>query len=93
MDLIVTVCDEAAGEVCPVWPGHPSREHWSTPDPAAYMNDPDKAKEVIRDAFQLMHQRITLLLNLPMDQLDRLSLAREARQIATATSAKAAPRM
>src|SRR5438067_1303952 len=58
MDLIVTVCDQVAGEVCPVWPGHPSRAHWSAPDPAAYMNDPQKAREIIRDVFDLMQQRI-----------------------------------
>jgi len=90
MDLIVTVCDQAAGEVCPVWPGHPARAHWSAPDPAAYMTDPKKATEVIRDVFQLMQRRISLLLALPMEKLERLSLEREARGIAQRTSSKSA---
>ncbi len=90
MDLIVTVCDQAAGEVCPVWPGHPARAHWSAPDPAAHMDDPKKANGVIREVFQLMQRRIALLLALPMEKLDRLSLEQGARGIAESTSSKGA---
>jgi arsenate reductase len=82
MDLIVTVCDQAAGEACPVWPGHPSRAHWSAPDPAAYLSDPRKARQVIGEVFQLMQQRISLLLGRPMETLDPPSLEREAQAIA-----------
>lgn len=87
MDLIVTVCDQAAGEACPVWPGHPARAHWSAPDPAIYMSDPRKANQVIREVFELMQRRISLLLTLPIEKLDRVSLDREARAIAEKTTA------
>lgn len=86
MDLIVTVCDQAAGETCPVWPGHPSRAHWGAPDPAIYMHDRQKAEEVIREVFQITQRRISLLLSLPIEKLDRLSLEREATAIAENTS-------
>jgi arsenate reductase len=87
MDLVITVCDQAAGEVCPVWPGMPARAHWSAPDPAAHMARPDKVREVARDVFHLMQRRISLLLSLPMDTLDRMSLQSQTRQIANETSA------
>lgn len=86
MQLVVTVCDQAAGETCPVWPGHPARAHWSAPDPAAHMDDPEGARKVIRDVFHLMHRRISLLMSLPIDKLDRLSLQREAADIAAQTT-------
>lgn len=82
MDLVVTVCDQAAGEVCPVWPGMPAKAHWSAPDPAAFMDDPQKAREVARDVLQLMHRRIALLRSLPMATLDRMSLQAQASAIA-----------
>jgi protein-tyrosine-phosphatase len=82
MDLVVTVCDQAAGESCPVWPGHPAQAHWSAPDPAAVMDRPDDARAVIREVFRLMHRRIELLLNLPMESLDRSALSAQARAIA-----------
>ena len=85
MDLVVTVCDQAAGEACPVWPGHPARAHWSAPDPAAYMDNPARASEVIRDAFQLMHRRASLLVSLPVEKLDRIALEGEAKKVAQAT--------
>jgi protein-tyrosine-phosphatase len=82
MDIVITVCDQAAGETCPVWPGHPARAHWSAPDPAAWMNDPKKAPKVIRDVFHLMQRRISLLTSLPVDKLDRTALENETRAIA-----------
>jgi len=87
MDLVVTVCDQAAGETCPIWPGHPARAHWSAPDPAAYMADPEQARRVIRDVFQLMHRRILLLTSLPMATLERPALEAEAKAIAEGTAA------
>jgi len=85
MDLVITVCDQAAGEACPVWPGMPARAHWSAPDPAAFMDDPAKAREVVREVFQIMQRRISLLLSLPIERLDRMSLQAEARAIAGRT--------
>lgn len=85
MDLVVTVCDQAAGEACPFWPGQPALAHWGAPDPAAYMNDLETAKKVIREVFDGMQRRIALLTSLPMEKLDRLSLQREAREIAART--------
>ena len=82
MDFVITVCDQAAGEVCPVWPGTPVLAHWSAPDPAAYTHDPEKEREVIRDVFRLMHWRISLFTSLPIEKLDRLSLEAQTRAIA-----------
>jgi arsenate reductase (thioredoxin) len=85
MDMVITVCDQAAGEVCPVWPGHPARAHWSAPDPAAYMDDPQKARQVIREVFALMQQRVSLLINLPLEWLDPSRIETEAKSIAAVT--------
>jgi arsenate reductase len=85
MDLVITVCDQAAGEACPVWPGMPAMAHWSAPDPAAHMEQPDKVRAVARDVFHLMQRRISLLLSLPMATLDRMSLQARARAIAEQT--------
>jgi protein-tyrosine-phosphatase len=82
MDLVVTVCDAAAGETCPVWPGRPARAHWSAPDPPSWIDDPIAAQRVIREVFLLMQQRIAMLANLPVETLDRLSLQSQARAIA-----------
>jgi arsenate reductase len=82
MDLVITVCDQAAGETCPVWPGMPATAHWSAPDPAAHMDDPERAKRVIREVTQLMQRRISLLVSLPAATLDRLSLQAHAHAIA-----------
>lgn len=86
MDLVITVCDQAAGETCPVWPGMPAQAHWSAPDPAAHMDDPRKVREVARDVHHLMQRRISLLMSLPLDRLDRMSLQSEAHGIAAQTS-------
>lgn len=82
MDIVITMCDQAAAETCPVWPGHPAQAHWGAPDPAAYADDPDKARQVIRDVFHVMQRRISLLASLPMDKLDRLALQSETQAIA-----------
>ena len=85
MDLVITVCDQAAGESCPVWPGMPAMAHWSAPDPATHLKQPDKVREVVRDVFDLMQRRISLLLSLPMATLDRMSLQSQTRRIADET--------
>jgi arsenate reductase len=81
LDLIITVCDQAAGEACPIWPGHPARAHWSAPDPAAYMADPDKARKVVAEVFEMMRCRIGELASLAPDECDRASLEAAARGI------------
>jgi arsenate reductase len=91
MDLVITVCDQAAGEACPLWPGMPAKAHWSAPDPAGHMEHPDKVREVARDVFHLMQRRISLLLSLPMTTLDRLSLQSQARRIADEGRTTSAP--
>ena len=85
LDLVITVCDQAAGEACPVWPGMPATAHWNAPDPAAHMEQPDKVREVVRDVFHLTQRRIALLLSLPMATLDRMSLQSQSRRIADET--------
>jgi len=89
MDFIFTVCDNAAGEPCPVWPGHPATAHWGFEDPAAVQG----ADEVKRRAFERVYQeivaRIRLLLALPLDKLDRMSLTAELRRIGAETAARA----
>ena len=85
MDLVITVCDQAAGEMCPIWPGMPAKAHWSAPDPAAYMHEPEQAKRVIRNVFDVMKQRISLLISLPVDKLDLASLQAQARAIGDQT--------
>jgi arsenate reductase len=88
MDLVITVCDQAAGETCPVWPGMPAKAHWSAPDPAAFMVEPAKARAVIREVIRIMQRRISLLLSVPIERLDRMSLQAETRAIAERTIAE-----
>jgi arsenate reductase len=81
MDIIITVCDDAAGEVCPVWLGHPATAHWGFPDPSATEGD-DAAKRAAFDAtFHAIKRRIDLLINLPVEKLERLALANELKRI------------
>jgi arsenate reductase len=86
LDFVITVCSDAAGEVCPVWPGQPITAHWGVADPALYMFDPDQAKSVINDVFHILHRRIQLFINLPASSLDRLSLTKAVREIGGETS-------
>jgi arsenate reductase len=81
LDFVFTVCDSAAGEVCPTWPGQPMTAHWGVADPAAHMDDPEQAKQVIRDVFHLLRQRISLFTSLPLAKLDRLSLQNKLQEI------------
>ena len=87
MDLVITVCDQAAGEVCPVWPGMPAKAHWSAPDPTMYQDQPATARKVTSDVFRLMQRRISLLVSLPLARLDLMSLQTEARSIGEQTDA------
>jgi arsenate reductase len=81
MDFVFTVCDQAAGEVCPVWPGNPVTAHWGVPDPAAVAGSEDERKRAFRDAHRRLEARIKLFIALPIDKLDRLALKRRAEEI------------
>lgn len=74
MDLIVTVCDQAAGEACPFWPGQPVSAHWGLPDPAAFAGSEAAKARVFRDTALALKRRIELLLSLPIATLDRRDL-------------------
>ncbi|MBA3916241.1 MAG: arsenate reductase ArsC [Acidobacteriales bacterium] len=74
MDFVFTVCDNAAYEVCPVWPGHPMTAHWGFPDPAAVSGSPDNIQCAYREAFLALDRRISLFLALPLLTLDNLAL-------------------
>lgn len=83
LDFVFTVCDRAAGEACPVWPGQPMTAHWGMPDSAA-VEGPDAAIEkAFLDTFVTMKRRIQLMLSLPLASLDRLALQREIKDIGT----------
>lgn len=81
MDFIITVCDNAAGEVCPIWPGHPVSAHWGFEDPAAVQGTDDEKRAAFKKIFQQIRSRIQLFLALPVDKLDRMSLLNEMREI------------
>jgi protein-tyrosine-phosphatase len=85
MDFVITVCDQAAGEVCPIWPGQPISAHWGVEDPALHMDDPEKARKVIRYASRILRNRILLLTELPVEKLDRMSLQSKMRDIGKAS--------
>jgi arsenate reductase len=81
MDFVFTVCDQAAGEVCPVWPGQPITAHWGIPDPAAVDGSEVEQWHAFRDAFRALENRIKIFVALPVASLDRMSLAREVQAI------------
>lgn len=82
-NFVFTVCDQAAGEACPVWPGQPMTAHWGMPDPAA-VEGPDAAIEkAFLDTFVTLKRRLQLMLSLPLASLDRLAIQREIKDIGT----------
>ena len=81
MDFVFTVCDNAAGEVCPLWPGRPMTAHWGLPDPAAVKGSEDEVRMAFRDAAVTMKRRINLMLALPMSSLDAMAIRRQIRDI------------
>jgi arsenate reductase len=81
MDFVLTVCDKAAGEVCPVWPGQPMSAHWGVADPAAVVGTEAQIDKAFSDAFIVLQRRIALFLNLPIDKLEKLSLLKELQAI------------
>lgn len=80
-DFIFTVCDNAAGEVCPLWPGSPVSAHWGLPDPAAVTGTEEQQVKAFRDTAMMLRRRIELLLSLPLHRLDAMSLQSELRKI------------
>ena len=83
LDFVITVCDNAAGEVCPVWPGQPMTAHWGLPDPATVRGSEDDIKMAFRDTAVTLMRRVDLLLALPTNALDLLSIQRQLRDIGT----------
>ncbi len=81
MDFVFTVCDQAAAEVCPVWPGQPISAHWGVADPAAVTGNEEKIHRAFNDAFSVLSRRISLFLCLPIDKLSRLALTQEVQKI------------
>ncbi|HEX4917284.1 MAG TPA: arsenate reductase ArsC [Limnobacter sp.] len=81
MDFVFTVCDQAAGEVCPVWPGQPILAHWGAPDPAKAKGDHDHVLQEFRNVGLLLRKRIELMLALPIHKLEKLSLQHELQHI------------
>jgi arsenate reductase len=81
LDFVFTVCDNAAGEVCPVWPGQPMTAHWGIPDPAAVVGTDDEKREAFAEASRTLLNRIRIFVNLPLDKLDRLSLQRKLDEL------------
>lgn len=84
MDLIITLCDDAAAEVCPVWPNHPATAHWSYEDPTRLTAAHDEQLYEFKHLLHALHLRLELLSSLPLPQLDRLMLETEARRLAQA---------
>ncbi|HEY2051401.1 MAG TPA: arsenate reductase ArsC [Caulobacteraceae bacterium] len=89
LDFVFTVCDNAAAEVCPVWPGQPISAHWGLPDPAAAEGSPAEIGLVFADTFRMLRHRIELFTNLPMESLDRLTLQRRVDAIGKTTNTTA----
>ena len=83
LDFVFTVCDKAAGEVCPVWPGQPMTAHWGVPDPAAFQGSDEEKAKVFWDTALVLKRRIELMLALPLGLLDKMSIQREIKDIGT----------
>jgi len=81
MDFVFTVCDNAAKEVCPVWPGQPMTAHWGVPDPASVAGSVEQIQRAFRDAYSILDRRISLFLSLPLESLDRMAIKREIDRI------------
>ena len=81
LDFVFTVCDNAAKEVCPIWPGQPLTAHWGVPDPAAVQGSPEEIDRAYRDAFVTLDRRIALFLSLPLSSIDKLAIKKEIDRI------------
>jgi len=81
LDFVFTVCDQAARELCPIWPGQPMTAHWGVPDPAAVRGSQDEINKAFRDAFIILDRRIGLFLSLPLASLDTLAIQKNIEDI------------
>jgi protein-tyrosine-phosphatase len=81
LDFVFTVCDNAAAEACPIWPGQPMTAHWGIPDPAAAVGSEAQVRLAFADAFRMLNNRIEIFVNLPMKSVDQLSLQRRLDEI------------
>jgi protein-tyrosine-phosphatase len=84
LDFVFTVCDSAAQEVCPVWPGQPMTAHWGVPDPAAVEGKEAEKRAAFADAFRMLNNRVSVFVNLPLASLDRLALQKRLEEIGSA---------
>ncbi|WP_374669978.1 arsenate reductase ArsC [Ramlibacter sp.] len=82
MDLIITVCDNAAGEMCPIWPGHPATAHWGYADPSEVQGDEEARHRAFRATLHAIKRRLDIMVNLPQDRLQALALQQTARELA-----------
>ena len=83
LDFVITVCDDAAGEVCPIWPGQPMTAHWGMPDPAAVQGTDVEIALAFAETYRMLNNRINAFANLKMSGLDRMSLQNQMREIGT----------
>jgi len=87
MDFVFTVCDNAANETCPVWPGQPISAHWGVPDPSEMKGSDAEIAAAFADTHRMLYQRISIFTNLPIGELDKLSLQRELKRIGRGAAA------
>jgi arsenate reductase len=88
LDFVFTVCDNAANEVCPIWPGQPMTAHWGVPDPAAVEGTEAERAFAFDDTYRMLNQRISIFVNLPLQSLSKLSLQKQLDQIGQTASSK-----
>jgi arsenate reductase (thioredoxin) len=86
MDFVITVCDKAAGETCPIWPGQPMTAHWGVEDPVSAQGSEEHRQRAFAEAYHILNRRISIFLSLPLDKLDRLALQRELSGIGKVSS-------
>jgi arsenate reductase len=89
LDFVFTVCDNAAGETCPFWPGQPMTAHWGIPDPAAATGTPAEIAHAFADAYRMLERRISLFIALPLKALDTMTLQNKLREIGSTEGATA----
>lgn len=88
IDFIFTVCDDAAGEVCPIWPGHPAKAHWGVADPSRVEGSDEEKRRAFLQAYVQLRKRIELFTNLPFEKLDRLAVQQHMQSIGTSLREK-----